>query len=103
MKPKLYTPPKPAEFFVVNEKLTLHKNDKIKIRGGPYYVSNDGTHSSMGESGMFTFAYAADNGFMAFSKEEKTLSFIYMGPTIMSTNGIIREAHKVKLISKARE
>lgn len=55
----------------------LVKGDKIKVKGGSYYVSK-GEFIPMGARGKFTVCHLEENGILAYSSNGG-FQFIYMG------------------------
>lgn len=87
--------------FRLSEKVLLEKGDKIRISGGPYYLTNDGTKISLGEKGIGKFQYAADDGTAIYVSFESSVKYVYIGPEKVSAlTRTIMKAHKIVKIRK---
>ena len=72
----------------------LLPGDKIKVRGGSYYVSH-GEFIPMGAKGKFTVCKVEHNGILGYSGEGG-YGFIYMGPDKQSKEtGVWHTKHKI--------
>ena len=57
----------------------LQNGDRIKVSGGPYWLSSDGEYISMGCRGKFTVLGLDNNGIIAHGVKEGGFCHIYMG------------------------
>lgn len=77
----------------------LEIGDHVRISGGPYYRSKDGSKYPMGENGRYQIIKFVSNGFHAKSLEcpgmPTPLVFIYTGPKYTSELGIVYKSHRV--------
>lgn len=80
----------------------LAKGDRVKVRGGPYFVSK-GEFVPMGYRGRFVVEALDENGILAWGLDKhQGFCHIYMGGDIQNKEtGVWKTAHKlVKLKSK---
>lgn len=80
----------------------LSKGDRVKVRGGPYFVSK-GEFVPMGYRGRFVVEGLDENGILAWGLDKhQGFCHIYMGGDIQNKEtGVWKTAHKlVKLKSK---
>ena len=50
---------KREQTYKVSERVTLKRGDFFKVRGGPYYIGEDGKRQSMAVRGLVVFMYPA--------------------------------------------
>lgn len=88
--------------FRLSQKVVLEKGDRIRVSGGPYYITETGEKIHMGERGLGYFVSATANGealwvrFHGYGER-----FVYIGPDKVSGNtGLIYEAHKIVKLRK---
>ena len=85
--------------FRLSKKVSLEEGDRIRVSGGPYYLSQSGRKIGMGESGIGTFFKAAENGeaiYVKFDRKSSSACFVYIGPERFSeATGVTLKPHKV--------
>jgi hypothetical protein len=89
--------------FRLSKKVTLNEGDKVRVSGGPYYVTKDGKKIGMGEHGTGTFVGVVDEKGAAIYVRFGTgiAKFVYIGPEYVSdTTGTIMRPHKIVKIRK---
>jgi hypothetical protein len=74
----------------------LQKGDKIKVAGGPYFVSR-GEFIPMGYRGRFSVESVDDNGIRAYGLDKhQGFCHIYMGPDMQNKEtGVWKIKHKI--------
>lgn len=80
----------------------LSKGDRVKVKGGPYFVSK-GDFVQMGYRGRFVVEALDENGILAWGLDKhQGFCHIYMGGDVQNKEtGVWKTAHKlVKLKSK---
>lgn len=64
---------------------TLQKGDRIKVGGGPYFVSSSGESISMGYRGKFLVQSLDEKGIIATGiNKHSGYAHIYMGPDVQN-------------------
>lgn len=89
--------------FRISKKVSLVEGDRVKVSGGPYFISQSGRKISMGERGVGTFSRAEENGEAIYVTFDKSSSprFVYIGPEKVSqSTGTILRPHKISKIRK---
>ena len=91
--------------FRLSPKVTLNEGDKVRVSGGPYYVTKDGKKISMGDHGLGTFVGVADEKgtaiYVKFGTGYSAARFIYIGPEYVSdVTGTIMKPHKIVKLRK---
>lgn len=88
--------------FRLGPKTVLEKGDRIRVSGGPYFITETGEKIHMGEKGIGRFVEATSNGealwvrFSSFGER-----YVYIGPEKVSENtGMVYKAHKIVKIRK---
>jgi hypothetical protein len=84
--------------FRLSKKVTLNEGDRVRISGGPYYVTKDGKKISMGEKGegVFTSATADGKGIYVRFPKYGSPRYVYIGPQgVSEETGTILRPHKV--------
>ena len=118
--PRAYVCPECGTPFIFKPRSKEHKNtkvirnfnwkelengDKIKVSGGPYWLSSDGEYIPMGCRGKFTVLGLDKNGIIAHGVKEGGFCHIYMGEDDQcKSTQIWRTKHKLsKLKPKQRK
>lgn len=86
----------------LNMKSNIKQGDKVRVSGGPYYLTKDGRKIKLGESGIGTFVEMHIDGKGALvSFDSKSVSYVYVGPECVAPlTGTVLRPHK---ISKKRK
>lgn len=87
--------------YQLSPKITLTTGDKIRITGGPYYITKSGTKIGMGEKGIGEFVRYEENTQEIVVKlnRDSSLKYVYMGIDKLSENtGTFFTAHKITKI-----
>lgn len=80
--------------FIKIDWKSLEKGDKIKVKGGPYYLTCEQQSISMGHKGSFIVDSIDENGIKAFGIDKNSgFCHIYMGPDVYHEDTNI---HKTK-------
>lgn len=89
--------------FKISPKVTLEEGDKIRVSGGPYYLTKSGAKINLGERGIGKFNYATPDGnaiYVTFPKEPAS-KYVYIGPEKVSPlTGTIMKPHKITKIRR---
>lgn len=78
--------------------LNLKKGDKVKVSGGPYYLTRSGVKIKLGESGLGIFLefHKDGKGAIVLFNGERTSTYVYVGEEITSSlTGTIMRPHKI--------
>lgn len=89
--------------FRLSKRVSLEEGDRVRVSGGPYFVTQVGKKISMGEHGVGTFARAEENGEAIYVKFDRMSAprFVYIGPERVSkSTGTTLRPHKVVKIRK---
>lgn len=90
--------------FRLSKKVVLEEGDKVRVSGGPYYLSQSGRKIGMGESGTGIFASAEENGeaiYVRFDRKSSTARFVYIGPERFSeSTGVTLRPHRIVKLRK---
>jgi hypothetical protein len=89
--------------FRLSKKIVLSEGDKIKVSGGPYYLSDSGNKIRMGQKGIGVFKYADEKGDAIFVQFDSLSSprYVYIGEEKVSEKtGVILKPHKISKIRK---
>lgn len=82
--------------YKVSERVTLKDGDDVRVSGGPYFPSKNGTNIRMGEHGRGTFVSATTDGIFVKFPKFNSPKFVYMGDDKTSQEtGVVFKAHKV--------
>ena len=103
--------------YKVSERITLKRGDFFKVRGGPYYIGEDGKRQSMAVRGLVVFMYHCkkedDEWIEAWSVSESSYVVLSLNPNRESiipgsffpepywVKGGVSKARQEKLIQKA--
>lgn len=82
----------------ISSKVTLNEGDKIRVSGGPYFMSKSGNKVCMGEKGVGVFTGVVDEKENAIFVKFNTgiPKYVYIGPEYISeTTGTVMKAHKI--------
>lgn len=76
---------------------TLQKGDKIKVKGGPYYMNKQQESIPMGYRGKFIVEGIEEDGIRAYGIDKHSgFAYIYMGPDIQNKEtGTWKTKHKI--------
>jgi hypothetical protein len=77
----------------------LKEGDKVRVSGGPYYLTKDGKKISLGERGIGVFMgnHPDGNGVLIMFNGEKSSSYVYTGPDhVAPLTGTIMTSHKIR-------
>lgn len=87
---------KNKKFIKIVDWKSLEKGDKIKVKGGPYYI-NGQESISMGHKGSFMVESIDEHGIRAFGVDKNSgFCHIYMGPDqYHDDTGIYKTKHKL--------
>lgn len=87
--------------FEYSPKITFREGDKMRISGGPYYPSSNGTNINMGEKGIHFFSHVDEQGNIWARNRGGALRLIYMGEERVSEiTGTHFCSHKLVKIRK---
>jgi hypothetical protein len=89
--------------FRLSKKVLLEEGDRIRVSGGPYFLTQAGKKISMGERGTGVFVSAEENGEAIYVKFDKTSAarFVYIGSErISESTGTTLKAHKIVKLRK---
>jgi len=89
--------------FRLSKKVSLEKGDRIRVSGGPYFLTQAGTKINMGERGVGTFVGSEENGEAIYVKFDRTSAprFVYIGPERLSeSTGTTLRPHKIVKLRK---
>jgi hypothetical protein len=76
----------------------LKEGDKVRVSGGPYYLTKEGKKIKLGERGVGTFMgmHPDGNGALIAFNGDKSSSYVYVGPTHVSPiTGTTMTSHKI--------
>jgi hypothetical protein len=83
--------------YKYSSKVTFREDDKMRISGGPFFLTKAGKKVSMGLSGTFFFSHVDEQGNVWVKSPRGTLSMAYMGEEQVSAEtGIHQFAHTLK-------
>lgn len=89
--------------FRLSTKVTLEKGDKIRVSGGPYYLTSSGVKVNLGEKGIGKFISGSEDGtaiYVSFSGDSNA-RYVYIGPEkISEITGTVLKPHKISKIRK---
>jgi hypothetical protein len=92
--------------FRINSRTVLEEGDKIRVSGGPYYLSSSGMKTRLGERGLGVFKGVNEDGtgiHVLFNGDQVT-KYVYIGPEKVSpTTGTILCPHKISKIRKKKK
>lgn len=78
----------------------LLPGDKIKVKGGPYWISPSGKKISMGYKGNYSVVCLDTNGIMAYGIGKNSgFCHIWMNGKSKNESGVIKIPHKIKKIN----
>ena len=77
----------------------LQKDDKIKVRGGPYWLTQEGESIPMGECGKLRVISLDVDGLFCYTNKHKRV-FVYMGEAKTSKHGTKLRPHILRKITK---
>ena len=83
--------------FKYSSKVTFREDDKMRISGGPFFLTKAGKKVCMGLSGMYFFSHVDEQGNVWVKSTRGALSMAYMGEERVSAEtGIHQQAHTFK-------
>jgi len=92
--------PKNKQKFKSINWLDLTPGDKIKVKGGPYWINFSGKKLSMGYKGNYSVVALDKNGIMAYGIGKNSgFCHIWMGKKTKNESKIIKIPHKIKKIN----
>jgi len=91
----------PIEPYRYSERVSLMPGDKIRVKGGPYFLTDAGVQIYMGERGVFTFKSVTKDGILAVAKGGG-VTFIYTGDERISDLGTHLQPHKISKVRKKK-
>jgi hypothetical protein len=77
---------------------SLKKGDKVRVSGGPYYLTKDGKKIKLGERGIGVFmeAHPDGKGILITFNSDNSPRYVYTGPTHISPiTGAFMTSHKI--------
>lgn len=83
----------------------IKEGDKVRVSGGPYYLTKDGKKIRLGErgNGIFTGFHPDGNGALVMFNGDKSSSYVYIGPSHVSPlTGTMMVPHKISKKRKPR-
>ena len=89
--------------FRISQKTVLEKGDKIRVSGGPFYVTSEGIKINLGEKGVGSFVSATEDStaiYVIFSGNSNA-RYVYIGPEkISEMTGTVLKPHKIQKVKK---
>ena len=89
--------------FRYSAKVVLNEGDRIRVSGGPHFISQSGNKINMGEKGSGVFVRASEDGqaiYVNFDNAQNT-RYVYIGPQYTSkSTGTIMSPHKITKMRK---
>ena len=89
--------------FRLSKKVSLTQGDRVRVSGGPYFLTQSGVKISMGERGVGVFERAEENGEGIYVRFDRTHAprFVYIGPERVSkSTGTTLRSHKIVKLRK---
>jgi len=76
----------------------IKEGDRVRVSGGPYYLTKCGKKIKLGERGLGTFVglHPDGKGALVLFDNERTSSYVYIGPEgVSSLTGTILRPHRI--------